>query len=281
MTLDEQIIAQALTNTRLPSGAGFTVSCLDRVTSTNEIIKNAIREGAPEGFVVTSLEQSGGYGRQGRVWQSKPGGLYLSVLLRPLAQKRSISELPTLGHAIALAVRALLIAEGVDTAILIKWPNDIVCDAGKLAGISCEAIGEAVCIGIGINVLFNYDAQMLDGKYVAAYSKMLMKENEVPACVSENGLSSHQLGYMATCTAHLLKQIARVYDQWILAGFDPLRAEYQACSSLMGQAVSMVSLSGDVKGHGIACGIDHDGHLVVKKHDGELLHVASEEVHLL
>ena len=59
------------------------LTVLDEVTSTNEVVKNALREGKAEGLIVRARRQLSGYGRQGREWDSPEGGLYMSILLRP------------------------------------------------------------------------------------------------------------------------------------------------------------------------------------------------------
>ncbi len=281
MPLDAQKIAEDLVDVRLPSGLHFVVRSFDEVDSTNAIIKDAAAGQAPEGLVATALRQTKGYGRQGRTWESLPGGLYLSLLVRPAPHGRPLGDLPTLGHAVALAIRSFLVGEGVAIPVFVKWPNDIVCDAGKLAGISSEMVGDALCIGMGINLFVNSAAQSLDGKYVAAYARGFIKDNGIPDHVPTEGLSFDQIRYMESCVVRLLQGIARAYGRWIDAGFASLRAEYEACSYLMGKQVRMASLDGSTKDCGVACGIDDSGRLLVRTSSGELLIVGSEEVHLL
>ncbi len=102
-----------------------------------------------EGFVAVADEQTAGYGRRGHVWSSEPGNVYMSVLLRPLAQ---VSDIQTLGLVAAIAVReALMSFVGSDAArrIKIKWPNDVIvvstCErqACGSAGEACESTEEA------------------------------------------------------------------------------------------------------------------------------------------
>ena len=111
-------------------------------------------EGADEGTVVIAERQSAGRGRQGRSWVSQPGNLLLSILLRP-----SIDQLPYVsiigGLALARAVRKVA---GLDPRI--KWPNDLMLDGRKAAGILAESAieGNSVCyavLGIGLNVALN------------------------------------------------------------------------------------------------------------------------------
>ena len=94
--------------------------------------------------------QSGGRGREGRAWQSPPGGLYLSLLLRPGKAPAALLPLAA-GVAVAEAVASL----GV--ACQLKWPNDVLASGRKLAGILAEASSSSagvdwVVLGIGVNV---------------------------------------------------------------------------------------------------------------------------------
>jgi BirA family biotin operon repressor/biotin-[acetyl-CoA-carboxylase] ligase len=129
----------------------------DSVTSTMDVAEEAAREGAAEGLVIAAGEQTRGRGRRGRVWSSPPGaGLYLTLLFRPPLGGPFSSALPLMTLAAGVAVRdAILRATGL--AADLKWPNDLIVDRRKLAGILCEglAIGtpeQALLVGVGINV---------------------------------------------------------------------------------------------------------------------------------
>lgn len=104
----------------------FRVKVLEEVSSTNDEIKRAIEAGEPEGLAVRARRQTGGYGRQGRIWASPDGGLYCSLLLRPQVP---CDALPTLSLAAGIAVhRALtsLMPKTVACTLKLKWPNDLV-----------------------------------------------------------------------------------------------------------------------------------------------------------
>ena len=81
------------------------LTVLDEVTSTNEVVKNALREGKAEGLIVRARRQLSGYGRQGREWDSPEGGLYMSILLRPDVAG---SGLATLSLVVGLSVQRAL-----------------------------------------------------------------------------------------------------------------------------------------------------------------------------
>ena len=122
----------------------------DEICSTSDRLKALARGGAPEWTAVLADRQSGGRGREGRTWASPPGGLYLSVLLRPRFDRVGLVPLAA-GVAVAEAV-----AEWGVRAEL-KWPNDVLVSERKLAGILSEAASgpagvEWVVLGIGVNV---------------------------------------------------------------------------------------------------------------------------------
>jgi len=106
-------------------------------------------QGEPHGTVVVAEEQSTGIGRQGHTWHSEPGaGLYISIILRlPLAP----DALPVLTMALGLAVqRAVRLVAGADCDI--RWPNDLLLNEKKVAGILVQSTEAALIAGIGLNV---------------------------------------------------------------------------------------------------------------------------------
>jgi BirA family biotin operon repressor/biotin-[acetyl-CoA-carboxylase] ligase len=109
------------------------------------------RSGASEGLWLRADRQNGGRGRQGRAWVSPPGNLYASTLvrLRPTDPEAASLALVT---AVALeeAVRAHIGPDGA--TVTIKWPNDLLVGGAKLSGILLERAGDAVVIGIGVNL---------------------------------------------------------------------------------------------------------------------------------
>ena len=123
-----------------------------QVDSTNTRIKQLVAQGAPDGTLYIAAAQSAGRGRKGRAFLSPPGGLYLSMLLRPGCQaEEALSITPSAAVAVCRAVKAVC---GLDCGI--KWPNDVVLGGKKLCGILTEAStdknGLFLVLGIGVNV---------------------------------------------------------------------------------------------------------------------------------
>ena len=138
-----------------PAWLGRSLDRRENVVSTMDECTAALRAGAPDGHVVVARRQSGGRGRTGRAWHSADeGGLYLSFVLRGFDSAAAASGLTlSVGVGALDAVRAL----GVERATL-KWPNDVVVDGRKLAGILTSWVdGETpassgAVVGIGLNV---------------------------------------------------------------------------------------------------------------------------------
>jgi BirA family transcriptional regulator, biotin operon repressor / biotin---[acetyl-CoA-carboxylase] ligase len=132
---------------------GRAVLCFGEVGSTNEIARDAVAQGGTDGLVITAESQSAGRGRFGRAWVSPPGAnLLFSVLL--------IDETRCLPRQAVTIAAGLAVAEGIAEATAIetslKWPNDVLRDGAKLAGILVERFtagrAEVLVIGAGINV---------------------------------------------------------------------------------------------------------------------------------
>jgi BirA family transcriptional regulator, biotin operon repressor / biotin---[acetyl-CoA-carboxylase] ligase len=126
----------------------------EQLESTQNLVRDLALRGEPEGAAVMALEQTGGRGRSGHSWVSPPGkNLALSVLLRPAIDP---AEAALLGMMASIAVVETIEACGIARAQL-KWPNDVLVDGLKIAGILSEAAltsraVDYVIIGIGLNV---------------------------------------------------------------------------------------------------------------------------------
>jgi BirA family biotin operon repressor/biotin-[acetyl-CoA-carboxylase] ligase len=128
---------------------------LDDCDSTNDEVTKA-STAAPEGTVVVAETQRAGRGRFGRTWYSPRGGLWFSILIKPKNQLALIDCLPLIG---ALAVTKVLV-EGWGVRAGVRWPNDVVVDGRKIAGILVESKSRGnefayAALGIGINANFD------------------------------------------------------------------------------------------------------------------------------
>jgi len=131
----------------------WRIEAFDAIDSTMTPARRRVAAGCTDGTVIQATEQLGGRGRHGRVWASPPGNLYMTVIVRPdLAPRRAGEASLVAGVAVAEALTGL----GV-SAVGLKWPNDVLAEGGKIAGILPEALIEdgalrAVLLGIGVNI---------------------------------------------------------------------------------------------------------------------------------
>ena len=114
------------------------IHIVDRVSSTNTWLS---RNSTGGNDCILALQQTGGKGRGDRVWESPPGGLYLSII------SPSHSLLPLIA---GISVIQTLV--GLDNRLRLKWPNDIILDGKKVGGILCEDDDKSAVVGIGINM---------------------------------------------------------------------------------------------------------------------------------
>ncbi len=135
------------------AGEGPEIEWLDTVGSTNEVAQQRFASGWRSPLWIAAGEQTGGRGRLGREWVSTPGNLYASLLL-PTATP--VATLPLLSLVAALAVRDAFAAAGFDSAIELKWPNDVLLAGSKASGILLETVTSAgslaAIIGCGLNL---------------------------------------------------------------------------------------------------------------------------------
>src|SRR5574344_1101177 len=128
--------------------AKYKVISFDKITSTQTYAYTMIMQGgASDHTVITALAQSAGRGRYKRTWVSHHGNLYASFIYSSEERDSRLS------YSVAVAVAETLISCGVKPTI--KWPNDILIDNKKVAGILIEYAGDFVIVGIGINIKNN------------------------------------------------------------------------------------------------------------------------------
>jgi BirA family transcriptional regulator, biotin operon repressor / biotin---[acetyl-CoA-carboxylase] ligase len=270
--LDAAGLARALLR---PGGLWQAVEVVDRTGSTNADLLARALGGAPEGVVLAAEEQSAGRGRRGRAWVSPPrAALTFSLLVRPAAVPPARRGwLPLLaGVAVATAVTAVT---GVQTRL--KWPNDVLTGPAKLAGILAEAAGDAVVVGVGLNVSTEPGELPPAGPgALAATSLRIAASAATGKAVSAAPEPERELLLVAILTG-----FERWYQAWCRAGGDPersgLRAGYTELSGTIGRRVRAELPGGQVLS-GPAVGVDPDGRLLVRVSSGTVVPVAAGDV---
>jgi BirA family transcriptional regulator, biotin operon repressor / biotin---[acetyl-CoA-carboxylase] ligase len=234
--------------------------------STNDDLAILAREGAAESTWLRAERQTGGKGRQGRVWQSPAGNLYASTLVR---LRPGDPPAPTLAlvAAVALHEAISLTADGV----AIKWPNDLVFipprngegdhakhgggGPAKLAGILLEREEEAVIIGFGVNL--------------AAY----------PNNIDPPATSLAALAGAAPDPGAFAELLAEIFSRWLarwrVKGLPPVRRRWLDAAHPLGTALATA------EGEGLFDGLDESGALRLRLADGTVRTIHAGDVFLI
>ncbi len=222
------------------------------IDSTSSWLCTQAQQGAPQGSACFAEMQHGGRGRRGRNWVSPfAANLYGSVLWR---SHSGAAELGGLSLVAGVALMRALQAVGIDRAGL-KWPNDVLVDGAKLAGILVDVTGEAsgpcaAIIGIGINVRMPDDAAGSIGQ----------RWTDLHRLAPETGLTRNRLA------GGVLAQLLPALDEFERHGLAAFLDEWQQYDLVTGREIELQLPGGTVTG--TACGIDASGALLVDSHDG-------------
>ena len=213
-------------------------------------------QGLAEGSWLRAGRQSGGRGRMGRSWESPDGNLYCSTLVR----LRAGDPLPhTLALVAANAVHALVAPLCAGQA-RIKWPNDVLVDGAKIAGILLERSGDAIVVGIGINVTGH-----------------------------PTGLDRPVTSLAGQCAADaeagtLLQRLAELFAHWLgiwrAQGLEPVRAHWQLNAHPAGTPMRVVQPDGEVV-EGSFVALDRQGMLILRLANGETRAIHAGDILLI
>jgi BirA family biotin operon repressor/biotin-[acetyl-CoA-carboxylase] ligase len=230
--------------------------------STNDDAIAWAQLGAPEGAVVISEEQLSGRGRMGRMWVAPPGSsLLVSVVLRP-TDPALINRITILG-AVAVWETLNEFIRNTDVVAQLKWPNDVLLNQRKVAGVLAEAtwLGsklEAVALGMGINVRLNFANTPLAGR-----------------ATSIEMATGRQIDRAA-----LLARLVERIDYWSARLGDPaLHKTWEQNLDTIGRTLTVQSA--DEEYHGVATAVGDDGTLVLETDDGEQRIITAGDVTLL
>jgi BirA family biotin operon repressor/biotin-[acetyl-CoA-carboxylase] ligase len=243
--------------------ACFQLEISDTVDSTNRQLVRRITPDAPQATVLAAELQTEGRGRRGRIWHTGlGGGLAFSVLWR---FEQGVGALSGLSLAVGVAMIRALRCAGVDDAQL-KWPNDVLHNYRKLAGILIEVQGDMLgpstaVIGIGLNLqLTNATKDLIDQAVVDVRT------------VTGNPPQRNRL------FAQLLGDLAGVLEIFEKQGFAALRDEWMAYHAYQGKPVQLLMPDGS-KCEGEVSGVAEDGALLVYA-NGTMQRFASGEISL-
>jgi BirA family biotin operon repressor/biotin-[acetyl-CoA-carboxylase] ligase len=228
----------------------------DSIGSTNDEALRLAREGAAHGTVVCAREQLAGRGRQGRQWHSPVGNLYVSILLRPDVAP---------GQAATLSfVTALAVADTVDAFLpggmhaVLKWPNDVLVQGAKIAGILLEYADAAVVVGIGLNI----EHTPTGTPYAVTSVRQVIGLTNTPTAT--------------TLLQPLLDAFARRYCTWQHHGFAATRTAWLARAHPAGTPLRVTLGNGQIDGR--FSDLAKDGALIIETPMGQRHIIAGEVV---
>lgn len=206
---------------------------------------------APEGAVAVCDEQTAGRGRRGRAWAAPRGtAVLMSIALRPPAGRR-LPELSLVGGV----ATALTVERATGLSAQIKWPNDVMLNRRKVAGILADAEGDRVVLGIGLNV--NQTREDLPAGTTVPPASL----RTVDAVVRDR----------AAVLADLVLELERTYKLWAAGGLEEIYAELGSRDFLRGRRVVIDGAEAT------AVGIGRDGLLEVAA-DGQARRIESGDV---
>ena len=208
---------------------------------------------------IMARAQTAARGRRGRVWHQPAGNFAATLLMRPVGPIETRAQRSFIA---ALALReALVAATGREAAFGLKWPNDVLLNGGKVAGILLESIGDHLAIGIGVNLIHTPNPEALEPGAVAPVSLF------------------GETGVRLTPDAMLdliAPVFARLEDQFLTYGFAPIRQVWLAHAARLGQRITARTAAQETSG--IFQTVDEQGALVLKAEDG-VHHIPAADVY--
>ena len=237
---------------------------LKETDSTNTRAKELAAQGAPEGTLIIAEKQTNGRGRRGRNWFSPPGGgIYCSLILRPTMQPGETPRI-TLMTAVVLAETLIFLMK---LKLRIKWPNDILVNGKKLAGILTEISTEMdavnyIVVGLGLNVNTRFENFPKEIKKTAT-SILIETGNRTPRI---------------KLIQNYLKLYEQYYDMFKKNNFKPIMSRWRELADIIGKQIK-VNVIG--KTHiGEVVDVDNDGVLILKDDQGMLQRIFSGDIYL-
>jgi BirA family transcriptional regulator, biotin operon repressor / biotin---[acetyl-CoA-carboxylase] ligase len=226
-------------------------------SSTNSEILALAKLGEAEGLWIRADFQTAGRGRLGRDWVSPRGNLYASGLVRLRAGD---PPAPTLGFVAALALQKILAIYAHDAAVNIKWPNDVMANGAKISGILLERAGDAVVVGVGVNLV----------------SHPAIADRQTTSIADLTGSAPEPAIFLD----HLVEVFEHVLGEWRSAGLGPILAKWEAHAHPVGAALKVSLPDGDTV-DGLFGGLDSDGALRLRLADGSVRVIHAGDVFLI
>ncbi|MBI1211542.1 MAG: biotin--[acetyl-CoA-carboxylase] ligase [Alphaproteobacteria bacterium] len=238
---------------------GYELASFEEIDSTNEEARRRAQAGERGPLWIWALRQTAGRGRRGRAWESPTGNLSCTLLLAPGV---AAADAARLSFVAALAVRDAVSHFLAGATVQVKWPNDVLIDGNKVAGILLESSGDSgsktlpwLAVGIGVNLARSPEASAFPATSISAHAT-------------------------APTPSEALTQLAAAWDRhfrtWRANGFAPIRKAWLEYAAGIGQTVT-ARLPGETV-NGTFSGLDQDGALLLALPDGSNRAITAGEV---
>jgi len=224
----------------------------EELDSTNSEARRLAEKGEPGPLWISTARQTAGRGRRGRAWEAAPGNLAATLLIRPRVPQAALGQL---SFVAALAVAEAASHFAPSAVISVKWPNDVLAEGKKLAGLLLEGGADWLAIGVGINL-----AGFPEGTDFPATA---LAQLGIAPPSSEEALTV------------LAARFAHWYDAWMKTGFDTIREAWLARAAGLGKPIR-ARLPNETR-EGVFEGIDQTGALLLNE-QGRLRSIAAGEV---
>ncbi len=244
----------------------ISVSVYDEATSTSDLARQALSDGAASGAAFQALIQTKGRGRHGRFWSSPKGNLYLSVVFLPT---RPMMEWPGVSLVVSVALAKALDQVIAPNRISLKWPNDVLVDGKKIAGILIEAHEKGLIIGVGVNLVSA--PEVTEGGWPAICLADIINNTRQDKAASEA---------MITLDAFrdgLIIEMEAALSNWQDSGFQECLQEWMARAAFLGQKIYIQDEAHDTI-EGVFRGINPDGTMRLELAGGDMLSLAAGDV---
>jgi len=234
----------------------------ERASSTQTIAHRAAQETAEHGTVVIADEQIKGKGRMSRTWHSAKGkGMWISIILRPKIPPYRAPQL-TLLTAVVLAN---VINKKVHPNVSIKWPNDILMNGKKAAGILTEMQAEQdqiqyIVVGIGLNI----------NQTIQDFPEDVLKKATSLKIETGKDVSINKL------VKEFLTQFETAYEEYLKEGFSSVKARWESFGFRIGEMISIQTPK--TRKRATFFGIGEDGELLIQSEDGQIEKLYSGEI---
>lgn len=237
---------------------GWSIEVFDTLPTTQDLAIARAESGAAEGTVIQALSQSGGRGRHGNQWISPLGNLYMSLILKPMCR-------PDLAGQISFVV-ALALSAAMDPYVpethkkTLKWPNDVLIDGRKCAGILLESslspdgLVENLIVGMGVNI-----------------------HAAPPDCAGLQQVAGEKRLAVHRFRDEVLAQVSNFYEGWKAKGFEAVRSDWLKQAHALNHKIS--ARLPDRTEKGIFRDIGPDGALMLETAGGKSIAVRAGEVY--